>query len=425
MLESHEPTELDIEISLLSPKIRKVQIILKTVEICNLACPYCYYYESGDDAWKKRPKFIGLDVVDGLCEFLKKGISDCGIETVQVIFHGGEPTLQPLPEFQATCDKLKSELGELCNLGFGVQTNGTRLKADWIDAFARNNVAVGISIDGREAQHDKFRFHHNGRGSYREIVEGIARLKGDKTFEAEGMLSSLSVLDSTIDYQDAVSHLVDEVGLNDLGFLLPDCTWDQGIPNNAGAADYGKVLCDIFDVWAKRGDVNVREISSLLKKFQRTKARTSEGRASIEPLSSDKETIGNHIVVVQSDGTVSIDDSLMPIGKWRTEIKTLHLNEVSLSEHVNSEAHRTIYRALVNVADACRSCVWLSICGGGSLENRWSSERQFDNPSVFCDGLKLFFGHVVKWLYKNGYPREVIEQRLGAGWPPEDRGFLG
>ena len=35
-------------------------LIVKFASPCNLNCTYCYEYNTGDDSWKKKPKFISL-----------------------------------------------------------------------------------------------------------------------------------------------------------------------------------------------------------------------------------------------------------------------------------------------------------------------------------------------------------------------------
>ena len=40
------------------------------------------------------------------------------------------------------------------------------------------------------------------------------------------------------------------------------------------------------------------------------------------------------------------------------------------------------------------NCEYLDSCGGGHLAQRWSRERRFDNPSVYCESWKRIFGHI-------------------------------
>ena len=43
---------------------------------------------------------------------------------------------------------------------------------------------------------------------------------------------------------------------------------------------------------------------------------------------------------------------------------------------------------------ACRGCVERDTCGGGYLPHRYSRDRGFDNPSVWCADLLRLFGHI-------------------------------
>jgi sulfatase maturation enzyme AslB (radical SAM superfamily) len=46
------------------------------------------------------------------------------------------------------------------------------------------------------------------------------------------------------------------------------------------------------------------------------------------------------------------------------------------------------------LCDTCLQCEYLDACGGGHLAQRWSSERKFDNPSVYCASWKRIFDHI-------------------------------
>jgi uncharacterized protein len=395
-------------------RINRLQVIFKTVEICNLKCDYCYYYQTGDDSWKNRPTRVASDTVVQLADFLKQGIQECHIETLQIVFHGGEPTLQRPEDFDWACNYLTVSLGSLCRLEFTIQTNGTRLDKKWLELFVKHRVAVGVSIDGRKAIHDKARPYHNGRGSYDRTVAGIQLLQSNEEFNADKNLGALSVLDAELDYRDVINHLHCELGINDLGFLLPDCTHDDGIPNLKSGLDYGRALVDIFDVWAEHAKLNVREVEVLLRKFQKTKLSPSGIAYSQANKDFEGFDLLNHIIVVQSDGELNIDDSYMPVVGWRQSVPRASIFDVSLEDHLRFPVFTEIYGALSDMPDLCKECVWVGVCkAGDALENRWSTEKKFNNPSVFCEALKIYYEHVVKWLYKQGYPKDEIASSLG------------
>jgi len=54
------------------------------------------------------------------------------------------------------------------------------------------------------------------------------------------------------------------------------------------------------------------------------------------------------------------------------------------------------FKASLALPEVCRKCEFLDSCGGGHLAQRWSTERQYDNPSVYCESWKAIFSHIWK-----------------------------
>lgn len=156
---------------------KKLVLILKTAERCNLNCKYCYFFNGGDQSYKKHPPLISKGVVNQLVKFLSEGIQDLGIEHILVVFHGGEPLLQPIAQFTEMCFLLQSHLSPLTSIDFKVQTNATLISEKWIDAFSQFRVSVGVSLDGPKEYNDIDRIDHRNRGSYDAVRKGIHLLQ--------------------------------------------------------------------------------------------------------------------------------------------------------------------------------------------------------------------------------------------------------
>lgn len=60
----------------------------------------------------------------------------------------------------------------------------------------------------------------------------------------------------------------------------------------------------------------------------------------------------------------------------------------------------------------CQDCCWMNICKGGQMVHRYSRDNNFNNPSVMCDGLKMFYALVAQYLINNGLPYSFIQARL-------------
>lgn len=73
---------------------------------------------------------------------------------------------------------------------------------------------------------------------------------------------------------------------------------------------------------------------------------------------------------------------------------------------------KELSHASENPPESCLSCCWYNICGGGSLINRFSNANRFDNPSVYCAGLKMFFSTLLQYLLKSDMTVERIKTVL-------------
>ena len=48
------------------------------------------------------------------------------------------------------------------------------------------------------------------------------------------------------------------------------------------------------------------------------------------------------------------------------------------------------------LSNTCKECSLVDTCGGGYLPHRYSSENEFDNPSVYCNDLIKLINHIHK-----------------------------
>lgn len=394
-----------------------LQIIFKIAERCNLACPYCYYFYAGDDSAATRPPVFKVSQLDPIVAFLAEGVKSLSIQTLSIVFHGGEPMLMKPAEFQSLCSELRARLGDIAKLQFGMQTNGTLISEPWLEVLHAQEVSLGISIDGPAKYHDLYRYDHAGRGSHSEIlasVELAKRFYRDRNTNLP--VGTISVMGHAVPVEEVYDHIVREVGLKSLGFLLPDRSHDRPFEGGGESAlTYGRQLAQLFDCWlGDDSDTSVREIREVLRHFQLLKENGHDENYNglMAQASVDRYRVANQILVIQSDGSISVDDSLIPALKWRSQLPRATVRDVTLLEYPSSDFYTELFVAMTNLPAQCQSCRWKRICRGGALENRFSEANGFDNPSVYCEGLQYYFGHVEQRLKEGGYPEEQIEAQL-------------
>lgn len=68
----------------------------------------------------KEAKKKSLETGQTVARFLGEGAASVGVETIHVIFHGGEPTMMRLSKFEAHCETLLRIAGESAKVRFSL-----------------------------------------------------------------------------------------------------------------------------------------------------------------------------------------------------------------------------------------------------------------------------------------------------------------
>src|SRR5262249_30197129 len=98
-------------------------------------------------------------------------------------------------------------------------------------------------------------------------------------------------------------------------------------------------------------------------------------------------------VTLMTDGSLEALDVLRIAGDGSTASKT-HVSTHAIKDVQNDPIWREAFDASMNLCETCQKCEYLDACGGGHLAQRWSSERRYDNPSVYCESWKRIFAHI-------------------------------
>jgi 12,18-didecarboxysiroheme deacetylase len=133
---------------------KKPVVVWNVTRACNLNCVHCYSRSTEKTGEKELSTAQAMAVIDDLAEF----------GSPVILLSGGEPMMRPdLMEIAAyAADK---------GLRVVLSTNGTlidRQKAEDLKILGLSYV--GVSLDGMEEVHDRFR---RKKGAFREAVKGI------------------------------------------------------------------------------------------------------------------------------------------------------------------------------------------------------------------------------------------------------------
>ncbi|MEV0484169.1 FxsB family cyclophane-forming radical SAM/SPASM peptide maturase [Streptomyces sp. NPDC050508] len=384
------------------------QFLLKIHSRCNLACDYCYVYESADQSWRDRPRAMAPGTVLRVAAHIAEHARTHGLSEVHVVLHGGEPLLVGAVRLDAVLRTLADALDGVAALHVTLQTNGLRLAEDpaLLPVLARHGVRVGVSLDGTEAGHDRHRRRPDGRGSHAGVARALRLLsEGPHRALYAGLLCTIDLTADPVETYEALL----EFAPPRLDLLLPHATWHTpppGLPGRtapprtAPGADpgepvpYARWLCTVFDRWygAPRRETGIRlfeEIAALL-----LGGSAHSEAVGLAPLD---------LVVVETDGTIEQADSLK-VAYDGAPATGLDVFRHTFTDAARHEAFRARQRGRAGLAPVCGTCPRSAVCGGGLYAHRYhpgTTPTPFAAPSVYCPDLAVLVDHIAGRLRRD------------------------
>src|SRR5579859_5579994 len=369
------------------------QYVLKVCGRCDLACDHCYVYEHADQSWRRKPKVMAPETVVQAARRISEHAGRHRLARVSVVLHGGEPLLLGRERLRSLLFTLRSVIDPVSRLGLTMHTNGVLLDEGICDLLVQYGVRVGVSLDGDRAANDRHRRFADGRSSHQQVLRALALLRRPEYRHLyAGILCTVDVASDPVAVYEAVLAQAPPR----LDLLLPHATWDHPPKREPGSrVPYAAWLGQVHDRWVSDGrPVPIRFFDSLLAAWEGR--RSGSEAAGLDPVD---------LLVLDTDGGWEQADSLKAAydGAPETGFEVFSHSVDDAAGHPGLAARRG---GLGGLAGACRSCSIVRACGGGLYAHRYRSGSGFDNPSVYCDDLKVLVPQVI----------EAPRRRTGAAW---------
>lgn len=385
--ERHWPMSLDVE-SLLSSGWRPSpfrQFIIKLQGRCNLACDYCYVYALADQTWRTRPRTMSPGIVSIVAGRIAEHAQRHDLAQVGVIFHGGEPLLAgPSPVIDAL-RKIRASVDARTRVDSWIQTNGTLLDEQALDALESVGVRIGVSVDGDISAHDRSRRYADGRGSHGDVTRGLRLLMVRQSIYS-GLLSVVDLDSDPIATYDALLAFKPPA----ISFLLPHGNWSSPPPgrHNAELAPYAEWLIEIFDRWY---DAPVKETQVRL--FEEIIHLLLGGTSATEAVGLTPTSL----IVVETDGSIEQSDAIKSAYDGAAATG-LHVARDCFDDALELPQIAARQIGVHALSEQCLSCRVKKICGGGLYAHRYNDRTGFRNPSVYCRDLYSLIMHIRRRL---------------------------
>jgi len=344
---------------------------------CNMACAYCFYLRT--DRLFPDVKIHRMSD-ETLREMTRQAMAQCN-GRINFAWQGGEPTLAGL-EFFERAVQYQEEFGRGVSVGNGLQTNGVLIDSAWAKFLGEHQFLVGLSLDGPEHIHDKYRLTCSGKGTWARVADSARRM-----LDVGVSVNALSVVtDYAAQFPEEIYTLHKSLGLNYMQFI-PCMEADPR--DTAKLADYsvspqayGTFLCALFDLWRAdfqdgKPGTSIRYFDSLLYSFAGMPAPLCELRA----------TCGEDVVVEHTGDVFSCDFFVEPA--WGLG----NLRESRLIDMLNSNRQHEFGQLKTAAQAECAACPWLQHCQGGCPKYRRAT-----GASYFCASYTMFFNHAHEQL---------------------------
>ncbi|OGD20237.1 MAG: anaerobic sulfatase maturase [Candidatus Aminicenantes bacterium RBG_16_63_16] len=377
-----------------APVTRGFQVFVKPAgAACNLACRYCYYLDKTEPKIGDRPVTgPGLSrcsfsepartPADLLEDYIAQHIAASADEIIRFSWHGGEPTILGVDYFRKAVDIQRRLCPPGRTIANGMQTNGTLLDDEWGRFLAAEGFAVGLSIDGPRAIHNRYRVRRNGSSAFEETMRGYEILRRHAV-----PVDILCVVGAhNVRRPSEVYGFFKEIGASYVSFLpLVERRPGEAAgvsPESVPAEAWGDFLSAVFDDWLA-GDIGRIKVQ-VIEEAARTAFGQEHSLCLFRPVCGDIPVLERNGDVFSCDHFVDEDHRLG------------NIRETPLAALIESRAQRSFGRAkLESLPRACRACEVLDMCNGECPKNRFALAPDGEpGLNYLCPGYRKFFNRV-------------------------------
>ncbi len=381
-----------------------IHVVAKPIgPACNLNCTYCFYLEKQALFYPGEQYRMSDEV---LSAFITNYISTQPTPLVEFVWQGGEPTMLGLDFFKRVIE-LQKPFSRNKTISNALQTNGTLLTDEWCRFLKEHYFMVGISLDGPQEIHDRYRRDRRGKGTYNRVIKGlrllqkhgveynvlasVARETARHPLEVYHFLKNEGV--EFIQFAPIVERLPDEQSLGHGLRLAQPASLDRKEPQTEVTPwtvlpeEYGDFLIEIFEEWVRHdvGNVFVMNFEWALNAWIGNPSPVCIhakqcGRALVVEHNGDVYACDHCVYPEYLLGNV-LDDALPAMAEWSRQTGFGKIKETGLPLQ-------------------CRECEVLAACQGGCPKHRFNVTG-FDEPGLhyLCAGYRKFFRHIRKYLH--------------------------
>ena len=357
-----------------------VTLIIKVTNACDMKCRYCFIEPA---VFHKTMK------IETARRIIRAFLDSTYFESVQFVWHGGEPLLRGRAFFEELLREQRSKPTRV-RYSNATQTNATHLDDEMMDFLLANEFGIGLSMDGSAAVSDRSR-EMRGSGDLRSAhaitTDAARRLRqrgqqpaaivvinrsnvGDPEavyagFKAEGMHMKLNALTRS-------------------GLAATETGIDLGID----AEEWGAFMVRMFDLWFDDPKPTIQ-----IEPFGQHIARILGAPATHSCFFT--KSCHHFFLGIAPDG------ALFPCGMFQGEpaFEYGNIHEMAPEAVAETVLFANIEERERKVLETCAKCAFYDLCYSGCMFHSLKDSQVLDEKDFYCAGYKMYFEHVLRRVH--------------------------
>lgn len=364
-----------------------ITVALRTVDHCNLQ-------SLQEDFFQETSLVMSQEVILLTVRFLVNGCRELAVKRINLILYW-DFIEQRTQAFDEMCSLLRGALDPLVDLSIELQTKGAVFSNVWVDLLNRHCVAVKVICGVVETD-----------GCFNPVFvdckDGILEEKAEDCIrKIKGKITDIGIvyaIDTSKNPREVYDYFKNDLKVCLMDFVLPNYTQDTFFQD---PIVYGDFLCKLFDVWAEDRDsmIHVPILEQIIKQLMldgKILDETYLERVGVRRFNykSPREIRRMEFIISASGALGSADVLHLASSNWRWGGDSVE--STSLADYIRSPLLVNLQDSLQILPDPCQQCLWKRTCKGGYMIHRYSKKADFNNASIYCEGLKLLYAYVVK-----------------------------
>ena len=341
-------------------------LVVQPTPYCNLDCDYCYLPDRGDRSQ------LSLELLEAAVERVLDSPYFEGQFTL--LWHAGEPLMAPIAFYDQASARLRQLLERrglpASTIVQSLQTNATVINGAWCDCFERNDIHVGVSMDGPAFLHDAHRVTRTGLPTHGAVMRGIDWLvRRQIAFQVICVLTA-----DALDHADGLFDFFLDHGITDVGFNMEETEGQNAVSSLKAPSAEQRYRVFLERFWQRcmeqPGRLGLREFDGIVS------LACSNARMAQTDMNAPFA-----IVNVDARGNVStFDPELLsvPTAEYG-DFAFGHVLHDSLESIAATDKLQRVLQEIRSGVERCRrECEYFGLCGGGAGSNKYWEHRSFD-----------------------------------------------